>query len=516
MRRMNGCEILTPAEMAWADKLAVENGFTGTWLMENAGHAVKSAVLASYPQICRAAVLCGPGNNGGDGYVVARLLAALGIKVVVHRDRSPKAGSDAARAAARWTGTVAGLDSLDMQPGDIIIDALYGAGFDGKLGGKDADVVDAANRAGLPIVSIDLPSGVSGLSGQVAGVAIGANRTVTFFRKKPGHVLYPGRMLCGVLEVADIGIGESVLSEIAPRLWENGPQLFGPNLPRADPVAHKYARGHVGVFSGGANSTGAARLSALAAARAGAGAVTIFSPSDALAVHAAHLTSVMLKAVDTADNVDSILQDKRLTCFVIGPAFGRFDWLREVVGLVARCDNSRSLVLDADVFSAFAPRPTDLFASLASSDCAAVMTPHQGEFERMFPDIAQSSVSKVEMARLAAKRASAVVVYKGPDTVIAAPEGRAAINTNGGPELATAGSGDVLAGMIAGLLAQGMPAFEAACAGAWMHGEAGERTGPRMMAEDLVSLGACYTFPVEQLKERGPDDAGDNACRSRH
>lgn len=481
------CAVLTPAEMAQADALTIASGIAGSWLMENAGHAVKSIVLRQYPDICRAIVLCGPGNNGGDGYVAARLLSALGIETIVHCSRLPKAGSDAGVAAEAWKGHVLSFAKIDLRPGDVIIDALFGAGFRGKVEGAEARAIELVNRSGLPVVAIDLPSGLPGLTGKSEGPVIRADHTVTFFRMKPGHLLYPGRALCGEVHVADIGIPNLVLQNIKPALCENSRSLFISAWPQPHVDTHKYRKGHAGVFSGGARSTGAARLAAMAAARAGAGAVTMFSPPGAVIVHASHVTSAMLKTTGSVEEISALLDDDRLTSLVIGPGFGRYEWLREVTGYILKSSRPRGLVLDADIFSAFNQRPTDLFAAIAASPCHAVLTPHQGEFERMFPDIAASELSKVEMARTAAKRASAVIVYKGPDTVIAAPDGRAAINTNGGPELATAGSGDVLAGIIAGLLAQGMPPFEAACAGAYVHGQAGKRCGSGLIAEDLAA-----------------------------
>ncbi len=479
--------VLTPGEMARADLLTTRGGISGARLMENAGQAVKSVVLAHYPGIRRAVVLCGPGNNGGDGYVAARLLAALGIETVVFRSRAPKPRTDADAAAKRWSGPVTPLAQLGMYEGDVVIDALYGAGFSGALGGDDAIAAETIRRAGAPVVAVDLPSGVSGLSGRAEGDCFEAAHTVTFFRKKPGHLLFPGRGLCGKLHVADIGIPRSVLDDIAPALWENCPALFSRFSPKPDPSTHKYTRGHAGIFSGGAASTGAARLAAMAAARAGAGAVTMFAPTEALSVHAAHLTSVMLKKADNAQEVAGLLADPRLGSLVIGPAFGRYAWLREVVGLALESRLERGIVLDADVFSAFADSAETLFELSKASAGQVVITPHEGEFQRLFPGASESGLGKHERAREASKLSGAVVLYKGPDTVIASPDGRAAINTNGGPELATAGSGDVLAGMIAGLLAQGMPAFEAACAGAFMHGGAGKMAGRGSVAEDFVS-----------------------------
>jgi ADP-dependent NAD(P)H-hydrate dehydratase / NAD(P)H-hydrate epimerase len=487
--------VLTPDQMARADALAIQGGMSGARLMENAGQAVKSVVLAQYPGICRALVLCGPGNNGGDGYVAARLLSALGIQTIVHRSRAPKPGTDAEAAAKAWSGPVLPLSKLSLKNGDVVIDALYGAGFSGALEADDAKAAELVRRAGAPVVSVDLPSGVSGLTGVATGASFQAAHTVTFFRKKPGHLLYPGRSLCGRLHVADIGIRSGLLGEIAPSLWENGPALFSDLLPKPDPVTHKYKRGHAGIFSGGAASTGAARLAAMAAARAGAGAVTVLGPTDAIAELSAHLTSVMLRKMDDASDLAAIVADPRLGALVIGPGFGRFEWLRDAVSLVLKSGVERGILLDADVFSAFAGGPDALFQLIKASPGRAVLTPHEGEFQRLFPDIFDSPLGKHDKCQEAAKRSGAVVLHKGADTVIASPDGRAVINTNGGPELATAGSGDVLAGIIAGLLAQGMPAFEAACAGAWMHGEAGRAAGTGAVAEDLLSALAGQSFP---------------------
>jgi ADP-dependent NAD(P)H-hydrate dehydratase / NAD(P)H-hydrate epimerase len=484
--------VLTPDEMARADALTIQGGMSGAQLMENAGHAVKSVVLAEFPGIRRAVVLCGPGNNGGDGYVAARLLAALGIETVVFRGRPPKPGTDAEAAASGWHGPGLPLSALRLKDGDVVIDALYGAGFSGDMAGDDAMAAQLARQAGASVISVDLPSGVSGLTGACEGHSFQAAHTVTFFRKKPGHLLCSGRGNCGRLHVADIGIRGSVLDEIAPSLWENGPEMFAALLPKPDPGTHKYKRGHAGVFSGGSASTGAARLAATAAARAGAGAVTVFAPGDAMPALAAQLTSIMLKQADNAAELSTALGDPRLSALVIGPGFGRYEWLRETVDLVLQSGVERGIVLDADVFSAFAGKAERLSKLIRSSRGRVVLTPHEGEFQRLFPDIFNATLGKHEKCREAAKRSGATVLYKGADTVIASPDGRAAMNTNGGPELATAGSGDVLAGIIAGLLAQGMPAFEAACAGAWMHGEAGRTAGKGAVAEDIVNALAAH------------------------
>ncbi len=327
-------------------------------------------------------------------------------------------------------------------------------------------------------MAIDVPSGLDGASGQILGTVFNADCTITFFRKKPGHLLYPGRKLCGDLIVADIGIRENVLAAIKPRCFENTPDLWRTFLPAPDAATHKYKRGHVAVFSGGATSTGAARLSALGAARSGAGAVTVLSPDEALAVNAAHLTSIMLSRCDHPLDLESFIEKRRPSSFVLGPGFGIGDKTR-AFGLALFRDLTARLVLDADAITSFRDHTDNLFSAARSApQVRLVVTPHEGEFKRLFPDLVESATpSKLERARTAAARANAIIIYKGADTVIASPDGRAAINTNGTPLLATAGSGDVLAGLAAGLMAQGMPPFEAACAAVYIHGAAARTSG---------------------------------------
>jgi ADP-dependent NAD(P)H-hydrate dehydratase / NAD(P)H-hydrate epimerase len=506
--KSSGGEILTPTQMAQADRLTIEGGISGIRLMENAGQAIKDVTLKFYPEMQRAVVLCGPGNNGGDGYVVARLFAELGIETAIFCNEIPRLSTDAAVAAARWYGPMISLGNLEIRQGDVIIDAMFGAGFRGKLEGAYAICVEKVNKSGAPVIAVDLPSGLNGLTGMADGVSIRADHTVTFFRKKPCHVLYPGRQLCGQVHVANIGISPRAIDEISINLFENNELVFSTELPKSLADTHKYKRGAVGVFSGEGNATGAARLAGRAAARAGAGAVTLLAPASALTTIASHVTSAMIHEVETISALGKVLEDSKFTAFVIGPAFGRWQLLRTFVLAIladrqppehgaetirrAHGDGTRAtrnplgLVLDADVFSAFAENPEILFEHLKVTKVSAVLTPHEGEFRRLFGKLIDASLAKHEQARLAAKLTGAVIVFKGADTVIAAPDGRAVINTNGGSELATAGSGDVLAGIIGGLLAQGMPAFEAAAAGVWHHGDAGAKLGPRLIAEDLA------------------------------
>lgn len=485
-------ELLSPAEMAEADRLAIAAGpLDGYRLMQRAGEAVAAVVLARYPGAKRVHVLCGPGNNGGDGYVVARLLAEAGVDVALWTSGKPRAGSDAALAAADCALERHPLSAFTAEAGSLVVDAIYGAGLSKPLTGDAKGAVDAVTRLNLPVIAIDLPSGVSGESGQILGSAFSAAVTVTFARKKPGHLLLPGRERCGEIVLADIGIRDEIIDAIAPQAFENRPRLWIANFPAPAVDTHKYRRGHASVFSGGPSATGAARLAALAAARSGAGAVTVLSPANAMQVNAAHLTSIMLRKVDAIEDVHDLLGDRRPSAFVLGPGFGIGDKARDFT-LAALAKNRQDggvegLVLDADGITSFRDAASTLFEAAARPDAPAlIMTPHEGEFARLFADIAaDKALSKLTKAREAALRANAMIVYKGADSVIASPDGRTAINSNGAPWLATAGSGDVLAGLIAGLLAQGMPAFEAACAGVWIHAEAGSRFGPGLIAEDL-------------------------------
>ncbi len=482
-------ELLTPDEMRDVDRAAIAAGpLDGHALMRNAGAAVAREVLRRWPGAAMIDVLAGPGNNGGDGYVAAAILAEAGCRVRLFCDGPPRDGSDAQGAARDSRLTAAPLAEYEPRPGAAVVDALYGAGLTRPLGRGYAKLFATIAAAALPVVAVDLPSGLSGLTGQAEGPCLRADVTVTFVRMKPGHLLEPGRGLCGEIVVADIGIADRVVG--ARMLHANDPALWRGALPVPSTETHKYARGHVAVFSGGPTATGAARLAALAAARSGAGAVTVLSPPAAMQVNAAHLTSIMLARTETAADALAFIAGRKVRAAVLGPGFGALERLREVaLGLLEGTPAPFTLVLDADAFTAFAEAPASLFDAAGASRARLVLTPHAGEFTRLFGDIARdAALSKVDKARQAAARAHAVMVLKGPDTVVAAPDGGAVINTNGSPFLATAGSGDVLAGLIAGLCSQGMDAFDAACAAVWIHAEAGSRFGPGLIAEDLPGL----------------------------
>ncbi|MEX3008787.1 NAD(P)H-hydrate dehydratase [Hoeflea sp. TYP-13] len=477
--------ILTPTEMVEVDSAAISSGIAGYGLMITAGSAVSACVLENYPQAKGALVLCGPGNNGGDGYVAARFLQESGMPVRLYSLIDP-AGlkGDAARARDDWHGPILDLTTLECADDHVVIDALFGAGLDRNIEGVGAAAIEAVVSSGLPVVTADLPSGISGRTGQTAGVALRAEHTVTFAALKPGHLLMPGADHCGDVHLIDIGIPSRVIDNHCERLWLNGPSLWAPELPAPSPSGHKYKRGHLGIFSGPFSQTGAARLAAQSALHAGAGLVTVLSPSSAVAANAGHLTAIMLRKIDDLTALDELLADKRYTGFVLGPGYGVGDKVRRFAERIAV--SGRALVLDADGISAFGEQPQELFAHFAGSKPRLVLTPHDGEFSRLFPDLHDDTqLSKVDRARMAAERSNAVVLYKGADTVIASPDGRAVINNNAPPWLATAGSGDCLAGIIGALLVQGMPPFEAAAAAAYMHGTAGRRAGEGLTADDL-------------------------------
>jgi len=480
-------ELLTTAEMAEADRLAVAGGIPSIALMENAGRAVADAA-AKMLQGRRVVVVAGPGNNGGDGFVAARYLAERALAVSVYFvGKRERLKGDAALAAQRWNGPVS--EPAAFTDCDVIIDALFGAGLDRDVEGPARNVIDLMNAASAPIVAVDLPSGVNGTTGAVLGRAVNAQLTVTFFRRKPGHFLLPGRLHCGVVEVADIGIPERVLEKIGPTTFADDPALWRNAFPQARTEGHKYSRGHAVVVSGGASSTGAARLAARGALRAGAGLVTIASPREALNINAAESLAVMVRPVDGPVELKEFLVDKRRNAIVLGPGGGVGAAMREQVR--AALESDAAVVLDADALTSFAGEPDALATAIGKrSGRPVVLTPHEGEFSRLFStlELEAHSRSKVEKSRLAAARSGAVLVLKGADSVVAAPSGRVAIADNGPPTLATAGSGDVLAGIVCGLLAQGMPVFEAACAAVWLHGEAAKEFGPGLISEDLPDM----------------------------
>lgn len=471
---MSARPILTAEQKRACDQATIAAGTSEALLMRRAGEAVAREIEARFAA-CPTVVLCGPGGNGGDGYVVARRLAQAGWPVTVARASAPKAGAAAAEHAAAWSGPTAPLTPASLDGAGLVVDALFGAGLARQLSGDAARTLRSlAGRRAVPVVAVDLPSGVEGDTGCVQETAARARLTVTFGALSPAHVLQPSRALCGEVVVADIGL--QAPPEVALR--ENGPDLWADRFPWPSVDAHKAQRGRLVVVGGDAGSTGAGRLAARAGLRIGAGLVTVACPQEALATNAAALEAVMVRAFDSDDDLAELTED--VDACIIGPGSGVDE--ETAANLLALAQTGAALVVDADALTVFRDDADALFLALDRDD---VLTPHPGEFERIFPGLLKGSPDRIAAARRAAAQAGAVVVLKGADTVIACPNGRAAVNTNAAPWLATAGSGDVLAGFIGGLLAQNMESFEAACAAVWIHAEAGRAFGPGLISEDL-------------------------------
>jgi len=458
-----------------ADRVTKASGVDGFGLMEAAGSAVAVAVGARWP-MRPVTVLCGPGNNGGDGFVAARHLEAAGwpVQLALLGSRDKLSG-EAAHAASLWKSPLVLFSPESLEGAGIVIDAIFGAGLSRALDGKALEMVESLKVRGIPVCAVDVPSGLDGASGMILGAAASAALTVTFFRKKLGHLLYPGRGLCGDILVADIGIPAAVLDDIAPNTWENGPDLWLAGYPWPQPESYKYKRGEV-LILGGETITGASRMTAQAASRAGAGMVTLAAPAKVWSIYATSLINAIVRSFDGLRDFEALLADVRRNVIAIGPGAGVGSSTRQLV--LAALATKRAAVLDADALTSFAEAPQDLFQAIVGP---CVLTPHAGEFMRLF----HFEGDKLQRTRSAAKQSNAVVVLKGPDTVIAAPDGRAIINSNAPAQLATGGSGDVLTGFVAALLAQGMPPFEAAAAAVWLHGAAATEFGLGLVAEDL-------------------------------
>lgn len=447
--------LYSPSDMARIDAAAPCCGVSGIALMENAGAAVARIIRRRFSP-GRVLVLAGPGNNGGDGYVAARHLAQRGWPVVVAPVAPPRPGGDAAAMAALWRGPVVPPDRARIGAADIVIDAVFGAGLKRDIDPGIADLLAAARR----IVAIDMPSGVDGATGHARGRPARADLTVTFEALKPGHLLYPGRGFCGETLRAAIGMPAAAFAAVEPKTWRNTPALW--RLPRPEATGHKYRRGHLTILAGPMG--GAAILAAAAARRVGVGLVTL---------NGAGLGAVPPGVIVSPARLADLLADPRRRVWLCGPGLGV-----DAAGAMLRSllDAGRTVVADADALTSAAGAAERLRG-------VAAITPHDGEFARLFPDLTQDRLTR---ARIAAARLGGVVVLKGPDTVIAAPDGRAAINDNAPPWLATAGSGDTLAGIVGGLLTQGMAAFEACCAAVWLHGAAASAAGAGLIAEDLA------------------------------
>lgn len=482
-------ELLSAGEMRAVEQAAIGAGFvTGLELMERAGRGVVEAVFEEWPHLAaisgRVLVLCGPGNNGGDGFVVARLLREWGWEVEVSLfGDAAKLPPDARVNYERWVaqGTVGDwADIGDAQGADLVVDALFGTGLTRPVAAEV--VAPILGQPGALVVAVDIASGLDADSGRVIGAAAVADLTVTFHRAKTGHYLAEGPAYSGRMRRCDIGLSEATPEAV---------RMTRPKGLAKSGRAHKYGYGHALVLSGGFGRTGAARLAARGALRIGAGLVTLGVPGSAQMEVASQITALMLRRVEDADELAQALEDKRINALCLGPGMGVGARTRAMVAVAVRAEHAPYVVLDADALGAYSEGPEALFEMLHAG---CVITPHGGEFARLFPDLAarqtDPAYSKVDAARDAAARAGCIVLYKGADTVIAAPGGRCAINSahyeRSAPWLATAGSGDVLAGFITGLLARGLDPMAAAETAAWLHVECARSFGPGLIAEDLA------------------------------
>ena len=485
---------------------------TGRDLMERAGQAAVAAILRRWPGLATApgcaVVLAGPGNNGGDGYVMARRLAARGWDVRVYATGDSVTG-DAQAARASWTGPVQQISALDWdvtRGASLCIDALFGAGLGRAVAPELIGALVMAQQSGCIMVAVDMPTGLCADSGAVRAecdwLAAPMDLTVTFERPRRGQMLEPAASLCGTLVVVPIGIAAHIDGFVAAQ----GPAVV--DLARvsaqvAKRGGHKYDHGHALVLSGGPGQGGAARLAARAALRVGAGLVTLAPPPDALAENAARLDAVMLHPLADAQGLATLLADPRVSALCLGPGLGLGPREAALAGMAL--DSDLPCVLDADALTLLA-RDKGLVAKLHPR---CVLTPHGGEFARLCPDLAArmrdvpargAVFSRIDAVQAAAARLGCTVLLKGPDTVVAHPLGEAvvaaSVRDRAVPWLATAGAGDVLAGMIAGLLARGIYAFDAAESAAVLHAEAARQFGPGLTADDLpgaipAALRAC-------------------------
>lgn len=475
-------EILTNKQMYEAERLAFAGGVDSYAVLTQAGQAVAAVTYKHYPGRS-VVVLCGPGNNGGDGYVAAQWLLERGHDVHVYALTDPaQARGDAARACKAWQGQISDWSELTaIDPDSVVIDAVFGAGFSGRLDTDVVRVFDIVRETGCPVVAVDVPTGLHGDGAVADPDTLTASHTVAFFKKKLPHVLMPGLALCGEVSVHDIGVPPTVLPQTGFCALENHPNLWSPLLPWPPACdAHKYQRGHILMVAGGVMS-GAIRMAAQAAMRSGAGLCTVLCPEGVSPLIQADLPHVIVRTGTDRQSVAEIMKSAKVNAVLLGPGLGRTDDVREIVLDVVK--SGRSVVLDADALTAFEDDPAPLFDALHAQ---CVLTPHAGEFERLF---GKMRGNRMEQAMEAAQISGAAIVLKGPDTIIAAPDERLpVINTHASPWLATAGAGDVLAGMIAALAGQGVDAVAAAAIAVWIHGEAALRQGAGLVAPDIPAM----------------------------
>ncbi len=470
-------EILTAEQICKASALTIEAGTTAKELMHSFGHEVTDLIRSLYKRQ-PVLILAGPGKNGSDGLVIANHILEQRWPVrVCFIGNVDELSTEAKAAYEKYPWEILSLSELGQIEEDLIIDSLFGSGLNREIASPLSDLIHDLNQSSKQIISLDIPSGIGSESGQILGMAFKATHTISFLRPKFGHLLFPGKAHCGQLHLINSGILEATVSALRVKYWQNEPFYWRSLFPRPKTSDHKYSRGHALIF-GGDRMTGAARLTARAARRTGAGLVTIASHDQVRSVYQ-YDTGVI---VDSWENWDKLLNDPRIGTVAIGPG-AETTMLKSYV--ISLCKYKKRMVLDADVLTAFSNERDFLFQNIQSN---SVLTPHEGEFRKLFPELIDAPIGRVQQALEAAKQSRSIVVFKGNQTVIAAPDGRAFFNNGAPPTLATAGTGDVLTGIITGLLAQGVPAFEASAMAVWIHGEAAKQFGAGLIAEDLPDL----------------------------
>jgi len=473
-------ELMTAEQMKKADLKAIADGIPAIELIDTAARGLAKIIEDNFPP-APILFLNGPGNNGADGFIAADYLKKAGWDVrCACTVKRAELKNDAKVSVERWQGDIEPLNSnLGLKNAAIVVDCIYGTGYSGVLPPEIVTLFDKIRMRKLQVVAADVPSGMNATTGITSPGALKPDVTVAFCRKKIAHVIMPSKEFCGKVRVADVQIPDATIAASGGTVFENDPALWLKDFPIPGPNTHKFERGHVVVY-GGSEKTGAARLGAAAAQRAGAGLVSIATRPDAKQIYEMFRASIMTDSWTTAEEFRALLRDERKNAVLIGPGAGADDALRDAVR--ATLDFNKAAVLDADVFTAFKDNAKELFTRLSPD--RHVLTPHEGEFERLFGTL---DGNKLERAVKAAKLSNAVIVLKGSDTIIAAPDGTAVINTNAPSTLATAGSGDVLAGLITGLMAQGMKPFMAAAAGVWLHSETARNLGLGMASEDIIT-----------------------------
>ncbi len=462
-------ELLSPDQMGQADKLTIEAGVPGIDLMEVAGAAVADVAVREFPDAQKILVVSGTGNNAGDGFIAARILAQSGLHVDIHIvGDEDRVRGDAALAKKMLPMIVATVADLSLDQYDLIIDAIFGAGLDRDVHGSAASVIEAINASDVPVLAVDLPSGIDGATGSVRGVAIKANATVTFFRKKPGHILFPGLEYCGRVFLHQIGIQPSVLELTGVTAFINQSEIWQSVFPKRTTSHNKFNRGHVLVLAGSESMSGAPHRVAGAALKAGAGLVTIAGSNDDLSVNPNQLSSIIPQKAETTVELMNILSDIRFDCIVMGS--GLTSDKIPSSSILRILSEHRKTVLDAGALVTFEVDVNSIFSVIKANLEPVILVLDEGEFSKLFTR-ERHIKSKISRAQLMAKRSGATVVLKGPDTVVASPSGIACVSDNTPTQFAGVESNDELLGIIAGLMAQSMPAYEAAAAAVWMHGE---------------------------------------------